>query len=417
MNKRVLTLIAVCGAAGLVSTGCSCFGHKSQGAPVAATTTETVVASSPAPAVETRPEAEIQLYKEEMVVGKKEINNGGVLIRKVVTTENVSQPVTLAREEYVVERVPAGENAKAAENAFKGEEIYIPLTREEAVAGKKSYIAEKVEVGKKTSTETQTLSVPIRTEDVEITKNDAKATGTGPYRSEAATTGAPATSDANSISLVQEELVVGKATIDNGGVKVRKIVKTETASQPVELKREELVLNRVPQTDKTAATSDFSQKEIRVNLIREEAVAGTRAVPTEFVRIKKQIQTENKTIDGTVRKENVEIVKLNPETTSVGGTGSEGKSGVSTLSGSNEVIIAGKAMCTKCQLHQTADCENVIQVKEDGKKVNYYLTDNQATKDFHDTACKAGKKAEAVGTLEQKDGKFQFTATKITILN
>jgi hypothetical protein len=41
----------------------------------------------------------IELRKEELVVGKREISNGGVLIRTVVQTENVSQPVELRREE------------------------------------------------------------------------------------------------------------------------------------------------------------------------------------------------------------------------------------------------------------------------------------------------------------------------------
>ena len=42
-------------------------------------------------------------------VGKREVEYGGVRLRKVVKTEVVNQPVELTREEIVIERVPAGQ--------------------------------------------------------------------------------------------------------------------------------------------------------------------------------------------------------------------------------------------------------------------------------------------------------------------
>ena len=106
--------------------------------------------------------ADIELRKEELVVGKREISNGGVLIRTVVQTENVSQPIDLRREEYVIERIPSNQVQQAggpgAENAFQGREIYIPLMREEPVTSKRTVLTENITVGKRVETDRETIT-------------------------------------------------------------------------------------------------------------------------------------------------------------------------------------------------------------------------------------------------------------------
>ncbi len=75
--------------------------------------------------------------------------------------------------------------------------------------------------------------------------------------------------------------------------------------------------------------------------------------------------------------------------------------------------ISGDCKCGKCALHETAKCQNVIQVEKDGKTVNYYLVQNDISKGFHDNVCKDTKKVTATGTVEEVDGKMQMTVTKI----
>src|SRR5258708_30257278 len=86
-----------------------------------------------------------------------------------------------------------------------------------------------------------------------------------------------------------------------------------------------------------------------------------------------------------------------------------------TLAADKEVTISGKGTCAKCALKETAKCQNVIQAEEDGKTVNYYLTANDISKDFHDNICKEAKKVTATGTVKEVDGKKEFTVSKIEL--
>ena len=114
-------------------------------------------------------DASMQLKEEKLKVGKREVEYGGVRLRKIVRTEIVNQPVELSREEIVIERVPVAEGqATAAQGQFGEEEVYIPLRREEAVVEKTTRAREEVRVGKRRETEQETIHEEVRHEDVEI---------------------------------------------------------------------------------------------------------------------------------------------------------------------------------------------------------------------------------------------------------
>ncbi len=112
-------------------------------------------------------ETVVALHEEEVKVGKRSVEAGGIRLRKVVRKETVQQPVELEREEIQVERVPAS-GAQVSERAFEGEDIYIPLRREEPVVQKETRVREEVRARKTTETERQTVSGEVRKEDVEI---------------------------------------------------------------------------------------------------------------------------------------------------------------------------------------------------------------------------------------------------------
>ena len=78
-----------------------------------------------------------------------------------------------------------------------------------------------------------------------------------------------------------------------------------------------------------------------------------------------------------------------------------------------EVTITGLGQCAKCALHESDKCQNTIQTEEHGKKVIYYLTQNDTSKDFHDNICKKSEKVTATGTVSEKDGKKMLTVSKI----
>src|SRR5579883_2503229 len=71
-----------------------------------------------------------------------------------------------------------------------------------------------------------------------------------------------------------------------------------------------------------------------------------------------------------------------------------------------EVTLKGTMVCGKCTLKETDKCTNVLQVKENGKTVNYYIKDEGNKASYHKPICPAGKKQEATvtGTVTEKDG-------------
>jgi uncharacterized protein (TIGR02271 family) len=121
----------------------------------------------------TTDERNIQLKEEEVKLGKREVEAGGVRLRKVIRTETINQPVELKREELVIERVPANTPAGAGES-FQNEDVYIPLKREEPVVEKTARVTEEVRVGKKVETERRQMSEQVRKEDIEV---DRRTTG------------------------------------------------------------------------------------------------------------------------------------------------------------------------------------------------------------------------------------------------
>jgi uncharacterized protein (TIGR02271 family) len=148
------------------------YGVSAAPTPVEATSQKAAKTSTSTAAAGTSRTAEsasVKLHQEELKVGKREVEAGGVRLRKVIRTETINQPVELRREEIVFERV-SGEAARAGEDegAFREEDIYIPLRREEAVVQKQTRVREEVRVGKRADVERESVSDEVRSEDVEI---------------------------------------------------------------------------------------------------------------------------------------------------------------------------------------------------------------------------------------------------------
>ena len=137
--------------------------------------TETARTSTPsAPAsTERAGDATVQLSEEELKVGKRQVEAGGVRLRKIIRTETVNQPVELQREDIVIERVPARERQPTG-RTFEEEEVFIPLRHEEAVVEKESHVREEVRARRTSETERQTISGEVRKEDVEVEREQER---------------------------------------------------------------------------------------------------------------------------------------------------------------------------------------------------------------------------------------------------
>lgn len=91
--------------------------------------------------------------------------------------------------------------------------------------------------------------------------------------------------------------------------------------------------------------------------------------------------------------------------------------GATTALAADEVTITGNMVCGKCTLHETTSCQNVVQVTEDGKTVNYYLKQNSVSKAAHGAICSGGsEKVTVTGKVKEKDGKKMMTPTKIEVV-
>ncbi len=111
------------------------------------------------------------------------------------------------------------------------------------------------------------------------------------------------------INTAAEELVVGKRTEQAGNVRLRKVVRTDHKEVPVELRREDVEIERIPAGQGNVANKhDFQEQEIDVPMSREEAVVDKEVRSTGGVRVNKTAQTETQTVEGEVRSEDVEVV-------------------------------------------------------------------------------------------------------------
>lgn len=92
---------------------------------------------------------------------------------------------------------------------------------------------------------------------------------------------------------------------------------------------------------------------------------------------------------------------------------------VPAFAAGGEKTITGIGKCAKCDMHKTDKCQNVVEVtRKNGRVVDYYLVDNDVSKDFHKNICKENKKVKVTGTVKKDDdGKMELTASKIEVVD
>jgi uncharacterized protein (TIGR02271 family) len=115
--------------------------------------------------------------------------------------------------------------------------------------------------------------------------------------------------EAMRLVLSEEQLAVGTREVEAGEVGVRKYVETERVHENVELRHDEVDVERRPITDGYAATGATigENEEIRIPLHAEEAVVEKRVVPTEELVVRKREVVENQGVDAELRRERAEV--------------------------------------------------------------------------------------------------------------
>ena len=109
----------------------------------------------------------------------------------------------------------------------------------------------------------------------------------------------------------EEELRVAKMRRPSDLVRLRKDIVTERVTKTVPVEREVLRVEREPITeanvDRAMRGPDLSSEEVELTLSEDQVVVDKEVVPKERVRLGKDVVTEERQVDETVRKERVEV--------------------------------------------------------------------------------------------------------------
>jgi uncharacterized protein (TIGR02271 family) len=121
----------------------------------------------------------LPVVEEELAVGKRVVQRGGVRIYTRVIERPVEEDVTLREEHARVDRHAVNRPASEAElgNAFKEGSVELRETAEEAVVSKQARVVEEVDVGKEVTERTQKVSDTVRRSEVEVEDLPGSRTG------------------------------------------------------------------------------------------------------------------------------------------------------------------------------------------------------------------------------------------------
>ena len=122
----------------------------------------------------------IPVVEEQLVVGKRDVNRGGVRVRSYVTETPVHEQIRLRNERVNVERRSVDLPLSAADDdAFRERSIDMTATGEEAVVGKNARVVEEVVVSKTAEEHVENIDDTVRKTDVEIDRDSDVDTSTG----------------------------------------------------------------------------------------------------------------------------------------------------------------------------------------------------------------------------------------------
>lgn len=124
----------------------------------------------------------IPVIEEELQVGKRTVESGGVQVKTSVTERPVEETVNLREENVTVDRRPVDRAVTDTDiNAVKDGDFTVTERAEQAVVGKQARVVEEVVVGKDVTERDETITDTVRRTEVDVddltdrqTKNRSK---------------------------------------------------------------------------------------------------------------------------------------------------------------------------------------------------------------------------------------------------
>src|ERR1051325_6031887 len=112
------------------------------------------------------------------------------------------------------------------------------------------------------------------------------------------------------VPLYEEKINVGKREVESGSVRLRKVVKTETVNQPIELRHEELVIDResgASAQGNKVLDQPFQGGETVIRLKSEVPVVEKQTAQTGQVVVQTRSSSIQTNIQGEIRREDIDI--------------------------------------------------------------------------------------------------------------
>lgn len=117
----------------------------------------------------------IPIVEEQLKVGKREVERGGVRIYQRISETPVQEELRLKEEHVTVDRVPVNRPASQGDlDAFQEGTMELRETAEEAVIEKTAHVVEEVRIGRETSERTQQIRDTVRRTDVDVERLGAE---------------------------------------------------------------------------------------------------------------------------------------------------------------------------------------------------------------------------------------------------
>jgi uncharacterized protein (TIGR02271 family) len=217
------------------------------------------------------------------------------------------------------------------------------------------------------------------------------------------------------IPLYEESVAVGKREVDAGTVTIKKVVKTETVNQPIELRRETISIDRQPASG-TAQNVDqskaFTEQQYTIQLHNEEPVVEKRVVQTGQVVASKQATTQQTTVQREIRKEDVAVDKGTAQGAATGPGGeSQGTASGGTITDLNTLSTTTDAssmhgrmvQCSNIKVLQVVDPSLIVVGGESGQTRVYVHLQQPATD------IKPGDTVSITGTVKKSSKATDIT--------
>lgn len=128
------------------------------------------------------------------------------------------------------------------------------------------------------------------------------------------TTGVVNEGETLSVPIIEENLQVGKQTVETGGVRVRSRIVERPVEEHLRLRTERVIVQRNP-VNRTATSADFNtfrEGDIELTEHAERAVVAKEARVVEEVTVGKQVDERDEVVRDTVRRTDVDVEQVNP---------------------------------------------------------------------------------------------------------